>query len=260
MKKSISKKLMAAAVAVSLVALATPSVADVTVGADVSSAYVWRGMTENDGFVIQPSVAVDGPAGFGFEVWGNLDLESSYADVPVSGSNDGGSVATTREKLVDSGEFSEINLVLSYDIPVDRFDLSIGLIQYLFPAGDPGTREVYVEAGLDVGHGLGLGAFVAYDFDENDDFYGSLSLSYEYEIDENLSLGIEGVIGAAGKDASEGGKSGLHEWMVTVSGAYALNGSTELGAFLAYTDSLDSKVLPSQKVDFFGGVSLYYSF
>ncbi len=254
MKKVHTMKIVAAAIAVSLGTVAAASATEVTVGADVSSAYVWRGITFNDGFVVQPSVDVAGPAGLGFEVWGNFDLESVYGRF----TDEEG--FTTKVKELESGEFSEINLALSYDIPVDGFDLSVGLIEYLFPAGDASTREVYAEVGFDLGHGFELGGFVAYDFNEVEDFYASLSLGYEYEVDENLSLGIEGVIGAGGKDATAGGESGLHEWMVTVSGAYALNGSTELGAFLAYTDSLDSKALPSQKVDFFGGVSLYYSF
>lgn len=245
MKKVHVMKIVAAAAAVSLGALASASAAEVTVGADVNSAYVWRGITFNDGFVVQPSVDVAGPGGFGFNVWGNFDLDK----YEVGG-----------ETVVDSGDFSEVDLTLSYAIPVEGFDLGIGLIEYLFPGAEGSTREVYVEAGYDLGSGFGIGAFVAYDFDEVDDVYGNISLTYGYEVDENLSFELGALIGAAGEDASAGEDSGLHEWQVSLSAAYALNDATELGAFIAYTDAVDDDVLADTDVNAYGGISLYYSF
>ena len=70
--------------------------ADVTTAIDVNSAYVWRGITFNDGMVVQPSVDV-AAGNFGLNVWGNLDADD-YDD------------------SLDSGEFSEIDLTLTYGI------------------------------------------------------------------------------------------------------------------------------------------------
>ena len=52
----------------------TAMAADASFGADINSAYVWRGITFNDGAVIQPSLDVT-TGGFGFNVWGNIDID-----------------------------------------------------------------------------------------------------------------------------------------------------------------------------------------
>lgn len=248
MRKQHAVKVLAAIAAVSMSGVIHAGAADVTAGADVNSAYVWRGITFNDGFVAQPSVDVTGPAGLGFNVWGNYDLESYDVD---------------GEEVVGSGDFSEVDLTLSYAIPVEGFDLSAGVIEYLYPAGADGSREVYLDSGFDLGGGFGLQAFVAYDFDEVDDVYGHLSLSYGYDVDENLSLGAEGRIGAAGSDfagAYGGEDGGLFDWQAKVSADYAVSEATSLGAFVAYTDAVDSDALVDQDVDIYGGVNAYYSF
>ncbi|HMA84159.1 MAG TPA: hypothetical protein VKN73_00520, partial [Desulfosalsimonadaceae bacterium] len=42
---------------------------------DVVSAYVWRGITFNDGLVVQPYVDVAAGNGFAINVWGNYDID-----------------------------------------------------------------------------------------------------------------------------------------------------------------------------------------
>ena len=101
--------------------------ADVTTAIDVNSAYLWRGITFNDGIVVQPSV--NGAAGnFGLNVWGNL-----YAD--------------DYDDTLDSIEFSEVNLTLTYAIAAGPVGLTAGYIEYLFPTteagGAEGTREIF---------------------------------------------------------------------------------------------------------------------
>lgn len=226
----------------------TSRAADVTIGADLASAYVWRGLTFNDSFVLQPSVDVALPANFGFNVWGNFDLDDY---------EEGG---------IESGDFQEVDLTLSYAIPEDwdRVDLGIGLIEYLFPDAGPdsSTREVYGDVSVALTDNLGLGGFFTYDFDEVDDYYASVSLSYGYAVNEELSLEAAGLIGFAGEDFAAGGESGAHEYNISLSAAYALNETTELGAFIAYTDAVDDDVLPDEArdVDVYGGISAYYSF
>jgi len=222
--------------------------ADVTVGTDINSAYVWRGITFNDSFVAQPSIDIAAPHGIGLNVWGNFDLDDYFGA-------DG-------EEVVDSGNFSEIDLTLSYAVPLDMdgAELSIGLIEFLFPDTDGSTREVYANVGVDLGAGFGLGGFFTYDFDEVDDFYANVSLKYGVELDEALSLELSGLLGFAGDDFSSGKDSGLHEYQIALSAAYASSETTELGAFVAYTDSADDDVLAVTDVDVFGGLSIYSSF
>ncbi len=232
----------------SALAVAAPAVsrsADVTVDADLVSAYVWRGITFNNDPVIEPSVDVAHPSGLGLNVWANFDL-GDYDD------------------QVQSGEFSEIDLTLTYAVPVESFDLSVGAVSYTFPQGSDNSHEVFVNASVEPLPGLTAGVDVYYDFDEVDDFYGSLSAAYAYELNEKLALEAGAAIGAAGSDfalyynGTE--ESGFHDWNVSLTATYAQSEAVELGAFIAYTDSADSEVLPDQDVDVYGGASVSYTF
>lgn len=241
------KTMILAGLAASALVAGSASAADATVGLDLNSAYVWRGITFNDSFVAQPSLDVAGPGGLGLNVWGNFDLD----DYVVG-----------EETLVESGDFSEVDLTISYVIPeeIENADFGIGLIEYLFPGADGSTREVYGEVGVDLGHGFGAGLFLTYDFDEVDDFYGNVSLAYDYPLYEELTVTVEGLLGYAGSDFASGDSSGLHEYQITLSAAYAASEFTEIGAFLAYTEAADSDVLADVDVDFLGGISAYYSY
>ena len=246
--KNTTKILMTAVAAAGLYAGAAQA-ADVTAALDLNSAYMWRGLTFNDGLVAQPSIDIAGPSGIGFNVWGNFDIDDYNG-------------------TINDSEFSEVDFTVSYAIPVDGFDLGIGIIEYLFPeAGtNTNTREVYVEAGVQLVENLSAGAFLAYDFDEIDDLYGNVSLAYGYAVSDELSLELSGLIGYAGSDFarlySSGIDGGLNEYQIALSAGYALSETTGLGAFVAYTDSLDSDVLPDAAldVDVFGGLSVSHVF
>ena len=241
------KRLAAAGTAAWILGTGAGWAAEVTAGADLNSAYVWRGMTYNDSLVFQPSVDVAGPAGLGLNVWGNFDLD----DYDVDG-----------ETLVEGGNFSEVDLTLTYAIPedVDALEFEVGVSEYLYPDGVDSTREAYAEAGYDLGGGVRAGGLIAYDFDEIDDYYANVSLRYGYDVAENLALELAGLIGYAGSDFATGGESGFHEYEVKASAAYTLSEAAELGAFLAYTDAVDDDVLADTDVNLFGGISAYYSF
>lgn len=246
-------KNMSIRIAVGLVAFAVTAggvrAADVTVGADVNTAYMWRGLTFNDEGVIQPSVDISHDSGLGLNVWGNWDL----------GDYDG---------AVESAQFSEIDITASYAIPVEGLDLSVGVIAYTFPQGgaDSNTHEAYVDAGVGLTDDLSVGVAVYYDFDEVEDFYGNASAAYGIPVNDELSLEVSGSIGYAGDDFAAiyagGTDGGFFDWNAKLSAAYAASETVELGAFVAYTDNVDSDALPSaaQDVDVYGGGSVYYSF
>jgi uncharacterized protein (TIGR02001 family) len=220
--------------------------ADATLGADVLSAYVWRGVTFNDEGVIQPSLDVSHESGLGLNVWANFDL----------GDYDG---------AVDSGEISETDLTVSYAVPVEGIDLSVGLIEYTFPqaGADTSTREVYVSTGYGLTEDLSVSLDVYYDFDEVDGVYGTAGVAYGIAASEEVALELGASLGAADSSFAEaygGTDSGLFDWNVSLSGSYALSESVELGAVIAYTDSADTDVLPEQDVDVYGGGSIYWSF
>ena len=157
--------------------------ADVTVALDTNTAYVWRGLTFNDGFVLQPSLDV-AANGFNFNVWSNFDLDDY-------------------DGAVDSGEFSEVDLTASYTHSIGPVEANIGIVEYLFPAGGDSTGEVFLGLSLDVGAGFSLGSTLYYDFDQVDDFYVIANVGYSYSINEPTTLGFSGAISYAGEDFAE---------------------------------------------------------
>ena len=65
-----------------------------TAGMDINSAYIWRGVTANNGLVFQPSMDI-AKNGFDFNVWANYDA-ADYHDT------------------VEQNKFSEVDLTASY--------------------------------------------------------------------------------------------------------------------------------------------------
>jgi len=240
-----------------LVGTASLKAAEVTVGSDVVSSYVWRGITLNADPVVQPSIDVAHPSGFGINVWGNFDL----------GDDDG---------VYYENEFSEIDLTLSYTLDLEGVEVTVGYIEYTYPGGisdvvvngDDVTafgakadREVFVGLGTEIA-GLGLGLTVYQSARSSDATYANLGAEYSIDLVDGVSLGLSAAIGYGTKGATAGGKSGMHEYQLGASLGFSPIENLELGAFVYYVDSLDSDVLPNEAIreDVFGGVSLYYSF
>jgi hypothetical protein len=157
--------------------------ADVTAALDANSAYVWRGLTFNDGFVLQPSVDV-AAGGFAFNVWGNFDV-NDY------------------DGAVSEGEFSEVDLTLSYTFDLGAVSVDIGVIEYLFPAGGDSTTELFAGMGYELGAGFSLAATLYYDIDQVDDYYLTAGIDYAYAINDQVSLGLGGLVSYAGEDFAE---------------------------------------------------------
>ena len=218
--------------------------ADATVAMDVNSAYVWRGITFNDGMVLQPSVDVT-KGGFGINVWGNIDMDD-YDDT------------------LDSGEFSEVDLTLSYGFDLDPLSISFGYIEYLFPAGGDGTREIYTTLGFTIYKSLGAEVSLYYDIDEVEDLYVNFALAYNIPVSDAFSLDLGASAGYAGEDASIGGENGFSNYLLSIGGTYSASEALSISGSFHYTDSLDEDVLPdgpyAQDVNFFGGVSVAYAF
>lgn len=238
------------AVAMMLVA-PTGNAADVTVGADLNSAYVWRGTTINEDPVVQPSIDVAHPNGWGVNVWGNWD----------AGDND--------NQLDNDREFSEVDVTLSYNVQqVEQANLTIGNLTYLFPKStDRETNELFLK--LDKGRELGAGQITGavgfyYDWDQVDDYYGDVGVTYSHPASDQLSVDLSALVGFSGSDFAEfhavGTGSGLFNWNTSLALNYTVNESVDVGGFIAYTDSADSGALVSQPVDVYGGVSANYAF
>lgn len=244
------KTMLAVVMAVVLVGVAFQpvSAADATGVVDLNSAYVWRGMTLNDGLVLQPSIDIT-KGGFGLNVWGNLDIDD-YNDT------------------LDSGQFSQVNLEAAYFFNVDVVDLGVGYIEYLFPTtgsgGKPGTREIYGSLGVPLPAGFSMDLDFYWDFDERNDIYIDLGFDYSHDFTDQLNLGAGFSMGYAGDEYCADDSAGLYDYNFLVSMGYAINPALNVSAFVKYTDSLDDDNLAEGAgqldVNFYGGVGVSYDF
>lgn len=220
-------------------ATAWASDADVSAGVDFNSAYVWRGLTFNDGFVVQPYLDVT-KGGFGLNVWSNYDVDDY-------------------DGAVESGEFSEVDLTASYGFAIGELDAGIGYIEYLFPAGGAGTREVYFSLGTGVTEAFSVGFDLYYDFDEVDDFYSALSCSYDIALDDKASLGFGASMGFAGDEYCADGDAGLFDYSLSASYGYEIDESWSIGLGVTYVAPFDEDKLVDD-VNTYGTFSIGYAF
>lgn len=245
--------LLGAVVALTVATASFLEAADVSAGVELNSAYVWRGNTLNDGLVVQPSLLLQKGA---FEVyfWGNINIDDY-------------------DETLETDEFAEIDIDLSYGTEFLGLDVTLGVVQYLYPNdgsmistnGEPiiqsGTAEVYAKLSRKLGKGISLGLDVFYDFDEVKDGYGKLSLIHDGTVGDVLvTTGASIAIQGRGREWTESGEDGLHEYEVYVSLAYALESGIGLSGRLAYTDTADEDVLPEQDTNVYGGVGIKYLF
>ncbi len=230
--------------------------ADATLGVDVNSAYVWRGITFNDGAVVQPSIDVT-KGGLGVNVWGNFDI-NDFVDYDGDGTS-------------DDGQFSEFDVTLSYGFTVDKIDFSVGYIEYTWGAvqGDA-AREVFASVSTSPIEGLSIGLDAYYEIDTIEDFYLSLGICYEFFLNDDFGIECGASAGFMGEDYSAGGTDGgLNDYNISLSASYALAEDISFTATVAYTDAIDDDVLPDSDTNtgilgvdttFYGGISLGYTF
>ena len=211
-------------------------------GFDFNSAYVWRGLTVVDGAVWQPSFTLSHDSGFSFNTWGNFDIDD------ING---------------DDGDFSEVDLTANYSFPTKGVvGVDIGVIEYLFPTTSGSTTEFYAGLSWDTVASPFVTAY--YDFDEIEDYYVSFGLGFGGDLTESVAWSLGLTAAYAGEDFARiyagGVDSGLFDGNATFAISTAINDHWGFGVFVAYSDSLDSDVLPDQEVDFYGGVSISASF
>ena len=129
------KKVIATTMAAFLVAQVASAI---STSVDFASAYVFRGTTVNDGFVIQPGVEGE-VAGLTVGAWANIDMDNVGAD-----------------------QVSEIDLYIAKDLgSVAGWDVSAGLCEYTYPGVEGnGETELSVSAsGAISGFDLSVSAY-----------------------------------------------------------------------------------------------------
>jgi uncharacterized protein (TIGR02001 family) len=237
------KKITATAIAAGLTAAVATAGVDVTM--DFASAYVFRGVTFNDGPVFQPGIEASGmglPEEYGavaVGAWGNYDIDDY-----------GG--------LLSSSEFSEVDWYASYSLPtvVEGLDLYVGYTEYTYPGAEGGAdKEGNLGAGYEIA-GIGLG-YTAY-FNVGGgakDVYNEFTLGYGLDLSEELALGLGA---SAAYLAADEGDSGLHDGSLSADLSYALGEVWSVGASIAYIAQLDDEILVDETVDVDGLDGLGY--
>lgn len=210
--------------------------ADVSATADFASAYIFRGVTLNDGLVFQPGAKISGfpiPKEYGsvaVGTWANYDI-SDY----------GGKL--------EKNEFSEVDYYLSYSLPVTNVDLSATYTEYTYPHGADADREVAFSAGKalgDTGLYASLTANYGLDGAVKNNWYIQSGLSYTKTLTEALTLS-SGV--TAAYLINHSGTDGFNDATGKIGLSYALTKNWALNGSLNYVAQLDSDVLTDDLYD-----------
>lgn len=210
--------------------------ADVSASADFASAYIFRGVTLNDGLVFQPGAKISGfpiPEEYGsvaVGTWANYDI-SDY----------GG--------RLEKNEFSEIDYYATYTLPVKVVDISATYTEYTYPHGAMADREVALGVGKAIGEtGLYPSLTLNYGLDgavENN-WYIQGGLDYSKALTEALTLSA-GV--KAAYLVSDTGNDGFNDATAKVGLSYALTKNWALNSSLNYVAQLDDDVLTDEAYD-----------
>lgn len=225
MKKKTIVMMMAAALTAGIV-----HAADVSATADFASAYIFRGVTLNDGLVFQPGAKISGfpiPAEYGsiaVGTWANYDI---------------GSYGGTLEK-----KFSEIDYYATYTLPVKVVDLSTTYTEYTYPAGADTDKEIAFCVGKALGEtGLYTSMTANYGLSGavNQNWYLQGALGYTKALTETLTFTSGVTVGYAVKDAA---KDGFQDGVGKVGLSYALTKNWAINGSLNYVAQLDDEVLP----------------
>ncbi len=230
-----------AAMVLSLTVVSGLMAAEVNVSLDLASSYVFRGSTLNEGFVLQPGMEMSGLP-FSIGVWGNFDLDNY-------------------DNTLSDGEFSEIDLYASYDIPLglDPLGLALGYTEYTYPSvGGDADREVNVGFSLDTVLSPSVVVSVGVGGEIKQIVYVEASVTHAVEFGDEAAVGISAAVGhVADRDAEDG----FSHYEVGVSASlYCVSAS------VTYIGQIDEDVLPdvdaggSYDMDVVGILGVSYGF
>jgi len=250
--KKVAIKVIAASALSALVSAPAVFAAEATVGADVLSAYVFRGATVNENFVAQPYLDVSGlPIDIG--VWANYDIESDDA------------------RGYEDNQFSEVDFYASYSLPIEAVDVAIGYTEYMYPGLGGGAeivdgvavesqgesdREVSISLGLgETFLAPSLGVYYGVDGGIDQNLYAQFDLAHDIALSEEFGLSLGAAVGYLDPEDSAA-EDGFSHYQVSASIAYDI-----LTVGITYVDTIDDDVLgDAYDVEFIGSVGVAYDF
>lgn len=213
---------------------------EASAGADVATAYVWRGLTFNDGMVFQPWMDITkGP--FNVNVWGNYDIDDY-------------------DETLNGAEYSEIDLTASYTFELETVSITTGIIEYTFPGGGTGTTELFADTSMEPMENFSVGLGLYYDIDEVKDYYLQIYAGYSMEPMDKVTVDFRLSLGMVGDEYSASGDGGMFDMTFTVAGSYAYKDDISFGATLIYTTTMDEDILPEQDAETVIALGASYTF
>ncbi len=194
-----------------------------SVGVDFASAYVFRGVTFNDGLVAQPYLeAGDLPVTVG--VWGNFDIDDY-------------------DGALDDGQFSEIDFYAGYDLPLDGpVGVSLGYTEYMYPNSTAeADREFSLGASLDTILGPSVTAYYGVDGGLEESLYVEGGVGHSVDLSEEVALDLGALVGYSSPDV---GEDGFSHYSVSAGVSYSY-----VSASVAYIGQIDDDVLTDDAYD-----------
>jgi hypothetical protein len=215
--------------------------AEVSTYVDFASAYVFRGVTLNNGFVMQPGAEISGfpideaYGSLAVGIWANYDID------PIDSSG---------------SDFSEIDYYISYTLPIEVIDVSVGYTEYTYPeSGNNADKELNLTLGSALGtNGLYTSLSINYGVDGyiEESWYIEAALGYETELTDALTASAEitaAYLIASGPIQDNGNESGFHNATASAGLSYAINENWSVSGGLTYIAQLDDTVLLDSEHD-----------
>jgi hypothetical protein len=179
---------------------------------DVASAYVFRGQTLNKGSVLQPALSIESTNGLAVGVWGNMDIDKNEANT-------------------EGGQFSEIDINISYNLPLptEMMEIKLGAREYTYPGAVVATpddsasdREMMMVVSARTPFSPTASVHYGTQGSMKRDIYSEFSVNEELWSQGDLDLSAALIAGYVDHD-SEDLKDGMTHGMVSLAAAYGIS-------------------------------------
>jgi len=226
--------------------------ADATLGVEIDSAHVWRGVTLNSTPVLVPQLEVRGAKIYGVPL---VVRARGYLNI----GDEGG--------LLPAAKFAKVDLAADLELPAG---FTLSYIEYLFPTV-VGLREVRphepersnylatreVALGWRCRGALQPWITVYRDIGEVDDVFVEFGVARSAKLSDQAQLDVEALAAYAGKRYAEdhgGTRAGFHNYDLRARLSYRPTSALSLALLGAYTRTFRDS-LPKQPVSFYTGIS-----
>lgn len=213
---------------------------EVALNVDAATAYVHRGMPQNQNEVLQGAAQVRLPTkdngSMRVMTWGNMDLTNDKGDAWFP---DG-----------DSGHFSEIDVVADYSRHIGPVGVTAGVHNYNLPRGDQfpngprgATSELFLRLDGEIAT-IQPSLDLRFDVDQADGFYANAALAHDFVFNEKLDLRLDAGLGYSNEKHSQWSYDVSEAGLADLSGeatlGYKYDDHTRLHATLAGSTIIDS--------------------